>query len=247
MRACASLPCETGACCVSGFGLAFCLENFPKDKCPTSAQFTLNTACSAVHCGGVKVGACCGCSVPTGVSYHCQTVNTQQCAALGGKFLGEGTFCELIPSSQTLPGGSTCNFIECNNEGHSGTEVGGCCFNAGFCGSLPKCHCTGPCNPFGQVPLGKFLGAGKICQNFGNLCPDKGQCCNALTGQCSDFATASTCQAPNVFTLYKKCGETSNPGCMGKCVTGCGSITVCVDNVPKSACFGGTWTFGVCP
>lgn len=252
MRACASLACEIGACCFSTLGLGYCVDGVPKDMCPASAtvNFHRDTQCDAIHCGSTLVGACCGCSVPTGPSYHCQTVNSVQCKALGGSFKGNGTACNVLASTPVLPGGSTCNYIDCFNQGFGNTSLGGCCFFSGICGTLPQCHCNGSCNPFGGVALGTFLGPGHECNTHGQLCPNKGTCCNAQTGGCSDFHTAQTCSQnnpANKFNLHEKCGDTNKPNCPGRCITQCGSTFKCVDNITKSACTGGTWTFGVCP
>lgn len=246
MRGCGSLPCDIGACCTSvGFGIGLCIDGVPAQMCPNvgTQTFSKDKLCDSVQCGASPFGACCSSSFTGGAVGHCRNLTLENCFASGGNFLGNGTACELISSTPVLPGGSTCN----NTFGPgSGPLVGGCCFFAGFCGSLPDCHCTGGCNPFGQVPLGTFLGAGKICNTFGQLCPDKGRCCTAATGNCADFVRSIDCQPPNKFFLHEKCDRYNNPKCPGKCVAGCGSTTKCIDNIPKAGCVGGTWTFGAC-
>ncbi len=247
MRGCADLACDRGACCfIAGFRL--CIDNMPRDACPVGSfvRFTKDTPCELTDCGPNQFGACCGCSVPTGPSYHCQNTSIKQCATLGGTFLGDGTFCELLPSGPVTPGGSTCNYVDCLGQGFGNSSVGGCCFTGGGCGSLPQCHCDGSCNPFGGVRLGTFMGPGKNCTEFGQLCPNKGMCCNSQTGNCNDAILQSACISPNTFYLHEKCERGLNPKCPGRCNTGCGSQVVCVDNIPKSHC-PGNWSFSSCP
>jgi hypothetical protein len=220
------LNCGSGGCPANGgwarfstlqgdvnFG-SFCLPG-----CRPHGDVVMRATWSGVNCQP-GVGACC---LPNGT---CTTASTNDCAAAGGSYQGDGTACSGVTCPQ---------------------PQGACCFPTGFCSIVGQQDCIGA--------GGTFAGAGSVC-GANNTCPlgacclQDGSCslgytqasCNAAGGtfrgpgsNCNEAcpAPSGACCAPNGF-----CFQASEANCLGSGGTFYGAGVQCGANstCPTGSC-----------
>jgi hypothetical protein len=223
---CATVDCALpGACCED---IGVCSEG-PASVCTGQFQGP-GTSCADFVC----LGACC---LPDETCV--QTIGIVDCAALGGRWQGDGSNCAGVDC--TLPTGACCDLsggcteekeMDCLAAGGLYQGDGTTCATVD-CGDLPGACCEGLGVCTEEPPslcLGDFKGIGTECVNY--ACA--GACC-LPDESCVMTSGVPDCEAQN--------GEFQGDGtdCAGVDCTNprgacCDEFGGCLDNLSESEC-----------
>ena len=187
--------------------------------CRPHGDWVMRATWSGVDCQP-GVGACCA---PTGA---CSVTSSNDCAANGGSYQGDGTNCQGVNCPQ---------------------PQGACCFQTGFCGIVGALDCINA--------GGTFAGAGTQCGPndtcpLGACCLSDGSCVpnvssGACTAQGGTFRGSGTncdtpCPPPNGACCASNgfCFQTTQANCVGSGGTFYGAGVACgaSNSCPIGAC-----------